>query len=325
MSRDVIIRAVKQISIQNPLSESWMDTPLPYGTEDFAVSVDPDFKPYVPGMQARRMGRLLKRAVAVTSEAMAASGITCPDAVIAATGLGCIENTEAFLNEVCDGEEMLKPTYFMQSTHNTIASALAIRFGCHGYNSTYSHGSVSFESALYDAYLQIRGKEAETVLVGGFDEITPSYYVLLRKCGFVLPGTYVCSEAAVAMMLSGPCLTGNGICRVEAVRILHRPSEEELEKALHAVCGGIRPDAVMTEPDPIADRMLPGVPQLRYKHIFGECYTASALGVYAAAVCIGQGRIPGTLCPGVQEAPDRILFLNHTAEDNVALVLLTRI
>ncbi|EKC77379.1 hypothetical protein LEA_04207, partial [human gut metagenome] len=37
-----------------------------------------------------------------------------------------MENTERILEPLCrDGEQMLSPTHFMQSTHNTIAALLA--------------------------------------------------------------------------------------------------------------------------------------------------------------------------------------------------------
>jgi len=39
-------------------------------------------------------------------------------------------------------------------------------------------------------------------------------------------------------------------------------------------------------------KLFPNVPLLQYKNIFGESYTAPALGVYAAAVCLQKGKIP---------------------------------
>ena len=46
------------------------------------------------------------------------------------------------------GENCLKPSLFMQSTHNTIGSLIGIVLKCHGYNNTYSHEGISFESAF---------------------------------------------------------------------------------------------------------------------------------------------------------------------------------
>ena len=38
--------------------------------------------------------------------------------------------------------------------------------------------------------------------------------------------------------------------------------------------------------------IMPNVPQIHYKHIFGENFTSSALGVYAASHCLNQGYVP---------------------------------
>jgi 3-oxoacyl-(acyl-carrier-protein) synthase len=58
----------------------------------------------------------------------------------------------------------------MLSTHNTIASAIAIQTKCHGYNITYSQGEDSSAWAVRDAKLLLRKGEAKTVLVCAFDE-----------------------------------------------------------------------------------------------------------------------------------------------------------
>ena len=154
---------------------------------------DPDFREVISPMEARRMGRLLKRAVWCSSKALQEAGISMPDAVITATDYGCMENSEAFLQGVLHPEEgAMSPTKFMQSTHNTIGSLIAIRLGCHGYNATYSHTGCSLNSALEDAMMQLQLGDIESALVGWYDERTPAMDAL------PLPGT----EHAVAIVLS---------------------------------------------------------------------------------------------------------------------------
>ena len=98
---------------------------------------EPDYRSLFSVMEARRMGRLLKRAVWTSAEALKEAGIAVPDAVVIGTDFGCIENSESFLKALKGLEDApLRPTHFMQSTHNTIASLIAIRLGCHGYNAT---------------------------------------------------------------------------------------------------------------------------------------------------------------------------------------------
>ena len=158
---------------------------------------EPDFRSLFSVMEARRMGRLLKRAVWTASEALKEAGIDVPDAVIIGTDYGCIENSEAFLKALKGIDDApMKPTHFMQSTHNTISSLIAIRLGAHGYNATYSHRGRSFESALQDAWTQIALGDIDTALVGWFDEMTPALADSLSKQG-IEP-----KENALAVVLS---------------------------------------------------------------------------------------------------------------------------
>ena len=158
---------------------------------------EPDFRSLFSVMEARRMGRLLKRAVWTASEALKQAGIDVPDAVIIGTDYGCIENSESFLKALKGIDDApMKPTHFMQSTHNTISSLIAIRLGAHGYNATYSHRGRSFESALQDAWTQIALGDIDTALVGWFDEMTPALAESLAQQG-IDP-----KEHALAVVLS---------------------------------------------------------------------------------------------------------------------------
>lgn len=126
---------------------------------------------FIPPMESRRMGRLLKAAMLSSMKVLKEGGIECPDAIITATAYGMMETSMKFLDDMCrGGEELLAPTLFMQSTHNTIGGSVAIRLGCHGYNTTYTQGDKSMEWALRDARDLIRSGKAKTVLVGCHDE-----------------------------------------------------------------------------------------------------------------------------------------------------------
>lgn len=296
----VKILSAKQITIQNPLCEDWMENPLRY-TEDYVRAVDPDFKQFISAGDARRMGKLLKRALATSLSALKEGGIDNPDAIITGTGFGSIENTELFLDAlVREGEQLLKPTQFMQSTHNTASSLIGIHTKCHGYNSTYSQKGFSFDSALYDAWMQFRIGRIKSALVGGHDEMSPVFSGFVRKAGHVKEGE-ICSEAAVSVLLAEN--GDNAYCTLEGVKLLDTPPEDILSKVLSDMtAGGI--DAVMTgmsgnsENDSwygFLDEMLPGIPQLRYKPLFGVNFSSSATGFYAAACCLRKGCVPAVL------------------------------
>ena len=151
-----------------------------------------DIRNYVKPLEARRMGKIMKSSLLSSLQALQQAGITVPDAIITATPLGCLENSEALLYQMKEeGEAMLKPTYFMQSTHNTIGSNIAIRLKCHGYNTTYTHGGQSLQWALRDARLLLESGKARSVLVGLHEETTPMYRSLMKKVeGHDLPSIH---------------------------------------------------------------------------------------------------------------------------------------
>ncbi len=143
-----------------------------------------EIRNYVKPLEARRMGKIMKSSLLSSLKAMEQAGIEKPDAIITATALGCLENSELLLNQLQEeGEVMLKPTYFMQSTHNTIGSGIAIFTKCHGYNVTYTHGKDSLEWALRDARMLLKSGKAKNVLVGLHDETTPLYRSLMLRIG----------------------------------------------------------------------------------------------------------------------------------------------
>lgn len=143
-----------------------------------------DIRKYVKPLEARRMGKIMKSSLLSSLEALEQAGIDCPDAIITGTAYGCLDNSERLLQQMIEeGEVMLKPTYFMQSTHNTIGSNIAIKTHCHGYNVTYTQETHSLEWALHDAELLLRSGKVKNVLVGCHDESTPLFNALLERSG----------------------------------------------------------------------------------------------------------------------------------------------
>lgn len=158
-----------------------------------------DIRKYVKPLEARRMGKIMKCSLLSSLEALQQAGIEVPDSIITGTAYGCLENSERLMEQIKEeGEGMLKPTFFMQSTHNTIGSNIAIKTHCHGYNVTYTQESHSLEWAIRDAELLLRSGKVKNVLVGCHDESTPLFNTLLEKSGEKpLPSVH-----SVAMVLS---------------------------------------------------------------------------------------------------------------------------
>jgi len=136
---------------------------------------DPDFKQYMTVGEARRLCPMLKRTLAISlqtlRDAAPAEGVAyVPDAIITGTAWGNVESSKTFLQDMLrDGEQLLKPTPFMQSTHNTIGSLIAINTRNHGYNNTHSQGAESLDMALLDAWMLIQLGEIRSALVGLHD------------------------------------------------------------------------------------------------------------------------------------------------------------
>ena len=356
-SATCFVMSAKQISLQQPLNEDWMQEPVVYDAP-FVRSIDPSFKEYISPIEARRMGKILKRAVATSKEALNASGLNTVDAIITGTGYGCIENTEFFLHALSnDGEQLLKPTYFMQSTHNTISSLVAIQTKNHGYNVTYAHKGISFDSALQDAWLQLRLGKIDSALVGGHDEMTETFYHILKKGGVMGQDDEMCGESAVSIVLSKavePVETPlqnksalrqaqepRPLCKLSGFQMLHQPTMNTLMDALARllqsagksladvdyILTGIsghhdQDEAYLQETKTLFGQK----PLLKFKHLFGESFTSSGIGMYVAAQCLKTGHVPSTLFVDSKEVSDKqpkcILLYNRSDGKNVSLTLL---
>lgn len=310
-----------------------MTSPVEYRKE-YVRSIDPEFKRFFPPLVARKMGRLLKRAMITSLEAIRDAGIAAPDAIVTGTGLGCVENTEVFLTALTtQGEELLQPTHFMQSTHNTIGSLIAIHTHNHGYNATYSQKGLSFESALLDAFIQLQLGRIKSALVGSHDEVTPTYFRLLKQIDYVgAAGQVPCSEASASFIISGD--STNAICELTGVEIKSHPSAEDILAELHreevdvvmmGLSNNINNDKEYIIPMNVLSEV--NIPIAVYKPVFGECYSSSALGLYALAHCIGAEYVPSCLMPGGDRLDNvkRALFINQTDGVNYSFIRLGKI
>lgn len=329
MTERCYVNSIAQVSCQAPLTDEWFDTPL-IREESYVRAQEPDTKGLIVPSEARRMSKILKRCVCTAISALNQSDIDHPEAIITGTGMGCLENSEKFLIDLSRfGESCLKPTLFMQSTHNTLSSLIAIILKCHGYNNTYSHKGISFESALLDAWMQLRTGMLRNALVGGHDEVTPFMDLLMERThpeyGFV-------SEASVSAMLTS-VKSAHTICEVEDVGIYHRPSSDTLSGLLDAdrdslLLLGVSGNELNDTPYRRLISSLSYRPRtLHYKHVFGENFSASALGFYTAVMILKTGRVPAFLHDrdgDKTEAPRRITLVNHSEGSAWSIVRLTK-
>ena len=340
--KKIYIQAAEQISIQAPLSEQWMEEPVFYDEASLVKAQNPSFRDYMAANEARRMGNIMKRALVTALKVLDETRIEHPEAMITGTCLGSLDYTERFLDSIVENDEQtVSPTYFMQSTHNTVGSALAIYTKTHAYNTTYSHSGTSFDLTLLDAWMQMQLGKISTALVGGHDEMTEQYFSLLQKVGYLgVDGMVPCGEVAMSMMLN-TSETVDHLCELAGLRISFRPSCKKLQQQLDDMLADADMtlsdiSAVMTgvNGDPENDQLyhntvealFAGKPLLHYKHLFGENYTVSGLGLYACAHLLKKNKIPSFLYESEQrvDALKSILMLNQTKEGDVSMILLKK-
>lgn len=176
-----------------------------------------DLKELVPDMNIRRrMSRMIKMGVSTALECVCQFGENIAiDAIITGTGLGFTADSEKFLaNIVESNEQMLNPTPFIQSTFNTIGAHIALIKRLHCYNNTFSHRHTSFESALLDAIIRLDNKESQAVLVGVFDEVTPTLETVMGRMG--LTKTKNAGEGAIFFILTSTS-TEHSIATIEEI------------------------------------------------------------------------------------------------------------
>jgi 3-oxoacyl-[acyl-carrier-protein] synthase II len=151
--------------------------------EASSALISPDYKAYIDAGLLRRMSKILRMSVACARDCIEQAGAGQPDAIVVGTGLGCLQDTEKFLNTSLNVEGLLPPTSFIQSTHNTMAGQISLSLGNHGYNMTHTQNTLSFEHALLDAAMLLREGD-RNVLVGAADEHIDILNDIAEKLGF---------------------------------------------------------------------------------------------------------------------------------------------
>lgn len=207
------------------------------GPEGHYSSVQPEYKELLSGGNVRRMSKPIKMGLYSALRALNMSGVTTPDAIIVGTGMGCLTDTERFLiNMFEEQEEMLSPTPFIQSTHNTIAGQIALTVKCTGPNLTFSNGDTSFESGLIQGAIMLDRSREQHILIGGVDEINQASFDIYCQMGLgkhstVSPGDANQSESPGAIMGEGAgffCITGNktssSLAEILETRVLQNDS-----------------------------------------------------------------------------------------------------
>lgn len=316
------INGISAISAQNTFESDFLESVTINETENTLFAVEPDYKAFIPPAAIRRMAKGIKMGVATSAQALQKAGLEQVDAIITGTGMGCSQDSEKFLRNMLDNnEQFLTPTSFIQSTHNTVAAQIALRLSCKGYNFTYVNGAVSFESALLDAFMQLKTGEANSILTGGIDEYAEHTFSLYKLIGLIKSeedkpysvlnskskGT-VFSEGATFFALEN-IRKNSTYAEVVDIQIKNKVSKEQLSDFFDSFLkknnlntseidvvvlgnnGDMEFDDYFTK---TTDYFAESV-SVYYKHLSGEYNTASAFGLWVAANMLKKQQIPNSV------------------------------
>ena len=348
------IRATGNISPQKTFGhQPLVDAPVAY-TGNRLACIEPDYKEFIDPKQIRRMSRIIRMGVAAAMECLQEAGVKVPDAIVTGTAYGCLEDTNSFLSKMVEfNEELLTPTAFIQSTHNTIGAQIGLLLQCNNYNNAFVHRGFSFESALLDGIMLLKEKDATNVLVGAIDEITNTSHTILNRLGFYKQGsisnlglyktkskgTIAGEGSAFFLLATEPSATDyaklnglhtfykpEGIAEIEnqIVSFLekHAVSMDDIDLIITGKNGDASSDEVY---DDLAKTVFNNKETVNYKYLCGEYPTAASFAMWLAATTVKAGKLPAAL--NQTASPDkkinRILIYNHHQGIHHSLSLLS--
>lgn len=265
-----------------------------------------DFSKHIPLNTSRRISSLGQWSLYAALSAVCENSNINPDCIITATGMGCVNETDNFLSQLINPEnEIYSPTPFIQSTHNSIGGLIAMSLKNNQYNITFSNRNASFENALIDANIC----NSQEILIGAFEEISPFsqqaielHYPINKNINdlFTLydkeQNGMLIGEGSVFYCMSNIC-SDNSTSLIDDISIIDSNDDKiildkDIEICLKKLNKNHNYDAIIMGCNGInlydkwyhyiAKRHFPKVPILKYKHIVGESYTASAMALWFA-------------------------------------------
>ncbi len=279
--------------------------------DNSAAVHEADYQKYIDAQVRRRMSDQIKRGVTCAMRAVEGIDINALHAIFVATGLGCLKDTQQFL-QVSLQSKPPSPTAFIQSTHNSIAGQIAIQLQCKGANMTYSQGERSFERAIMDTYLE-ELQEHQRVLVGAIDERIPFLDQAIIRINPIDQDSIV--GAGAFFFLLAPIRTAQSKASLvdciltssnqvsECIQIVHRDTPIDL-----LLYGNY------CEAQAQINQNLKHIPSLDFTLYSGQFMVQSAFALDLALKFLEEENIQELqqLCPTIKRLPRRIFILNDT-------------
>jgi 3-oxoacyl-[acyl-carrier-protein] synthase II len=305
-------------------------------------AIEPDYAVFIDPKLIRRMSHIIKMGVAAGQECLNQAAVEMPGAIITGTAYGCLEDTVSFLTRMIElNEELLPPTAFIQSTHNTVAAQIALMLKCHNYNNTFVHRGISFESALLDALMLLKENEVDNILVGGIDELTDDSYTILRRLGLFrrspvsnlslfesgAKGSIGGEGAAFFLLTDQP--SADNQAELIGMQTFYKPADtfeiekkiafflkrhemqiEDIDLIITGKNGDLKNDELYQKLD---ISIFKHSHLANYKHLSGEYATSSSFALWLASAIIKKGSVPDVVKEtiAVTKSPKRILVYNN--------------
>lgn len=354
MMQPVYILSACAISPQQSFEPSAFLTPVMTSDNGKMYVREPDYRQFVNPVAIRRMSRQLKMGITAGIRALQLAHIQTPDAIITGTGLGSITDMERFLTDMISLKEAaLNPTFFIQSTYNSINGWIALQSKSTGYNQTFVHRGFSMELSLLDAQLFLNeNEEKKYALAGCFDELTDSYFFVKNKIHYWkkkiplstellknnnTPGT-IAGEGAAFFTLSNEKI--NAVCTLHAVGMIQHPEQKNFMNAvndflseqnlglkdIHLLITGMNGDANF-QPfyTSLLENISPRTTVAAFKHLIGEYPTATGFALWLAVHIFTTQNIPEEIIfrKGSSSKPEKLLIVNHYIQNSFSLILLS--
>lgn len=348
------IRSAASISAQKTFGDVPFLTDAVEYNDTRINAIEPDYRDYIDPKQVRRMSHVIKMGVAAAKECLKHAGIEMPGGIITGTAYGCLEDTITFLTRMIElEEEMLPPTAFIQSTHNTVAAQIALMLQCHQYNNTFVHKGVSFESALLDAMMLLNEQEADNILVGGIDEMTDVSFKILTRLGlykrkpisnlslFQTQSNGTIGGEGAAFFLLTDKSSANNLAELTGIKTFYKPKQQQdiegnindfladnsltiqdIDLIITGRNGDVKNDAVYNN---LNNSLFKECSIANYKHLCGEYPTSIAFALWLASNMVKQGIVPDIVAEDVikNQSPKKILIYNHYQNNYHSLMLIS--
>lgn len=260
--------------------------------------------------QRRRLSRLQQMAV-ITARKSHPPDESARVAVAIGTGLGCLEDAGAFIeNLISKDEREPMPSRFPNSVHNAPAGQVAIDQAARGMNCAPTVGEITFESALWQGISQLATDEADCALVGAVDELD-KYLLAIGQRWRVWNDQIKPGEGAVVASLADAEKIPSRLARLTALKIgrWRKPFDAKNEADWVASAVDLRKVAIlvsgakgypMLEPmyqslaAELSKRLAGGMEHRTYKQLCGEFHAASAFG-FSMAINLAREKNCGIL------------------------------